>query len=296
MRPLRWTSKSTYKLSEQLNAEGFQISPNTVGSILKGLEYSLQLNRKEKEGGEHEDMDAQFEHINKQIELFHSQGNATISVGTKKKEKICNYKNGGQEYHRKGQAPKVKVHDFKDEELGKVAPYGIYDIGMNKGMANMGISNDTAAFAVNSIRTWYYQMGQPVNGKTEDIMITADCGGSNSNRCRLWKAELQKPANEIRKTIHVNHLPPGTNKWNKIEHKMLCFITMNWRWKPLITHQAVIQLIGNTTTKSGLTIKAILDENTYKKGIKVNDEELQKVNTTADKFHGEWNYKIAPDN
>jgi Rhodopirellula transposase DDE domain len=295
MRPLRWTSKSTYKLSEQLKAEGFPISPSTVGSILKGMEYSLQLNRKEKEGGEHEDRDAQFEHINKEVARFHSQGKAVISVDTKKKENIGNYKNGGREYHRKGQAPEVKVHDFKDKELGKVAPYGVYDIGMNQGMVNMGISNDTAAFAVNSIRTWYHEMGQPTYEKTDAILITADCGGSNSNRCRLWKVELQKLANELRKTIHVCHLPPGTSKWNKIEHKMFCFITMNWRGKPLITHQAVIQLIGSTTTKSGLTIKAVLDENTYEKGIKINDEELQKVNFTADEFHGEWNYRIEPN-
>lgn len=295
MRPLIWTSKSTSKLAAQLEGEGFSISSGTVGNILKALDYSLQLNRKEKEGGEHEDRDAQFEHINNQIILFQSQGKATLSVDTKKKENIGNFKNGGQAYHKKGEAPKVKVHDFKDKKLGKVAPYGIYDIGMNNGMVNVGISSDTAAFAVNSIRTWYYEMGQSTYETTDEIMITADCGGSNSNRNKLWKVELQKLANEINKTIYVSHLPPGTSKWNKIEHKMFCFISMNWKGVPLITHQTVIQLISNTTTQKGLTIKAVLDQNTYEKAIKISDEELGRVNITPHEFHGEWNYKIKPN-
>jgi Rhodopirellula transposase DDE domain len=296
MTPLRWTSKSTTKLSEQLNAEGFQISPKTVGTTLKEMDYSLQLNRKEKEGGEHNDRDAQFEYINTQIKLFQKQGKATLSVDTKKKENIGDFKNGGREYHKKGEAPRVRVYDFIDKELGKVAPYGVYDIAMNKGMVNVGISNDTAEFAVNSIRMWYYQMGETAYKKTDGILVTADCGGSNSNRCKLWKVELQKLANEIGKTIHVCHFPPGTSKWNKIEHKMFCFITMNWRGEPLITHQAVVQLIGNTKTKTGLSIKAVLDKNIYEKGIKVSNEELEKINIKAAKFHGEWNYKIAPNN
>jgi transposase len=295
VRPLRWTSKSTHKLSAELKSEGISVSHKTVGRILENLNYSLQLNRKEKEGGEHTDRDAQFEFINNKVEQFISGGKAAVSVDTKKKENIGNYKNGGREYHKSGEAPKVKVYDFIDKELGKVAPYGVYDMGLNKGWVNVGISSDTAAFAVNSIRSWYCQMGQAQYAKTDSLLITADCGGSNSHRGRLWKVELQKLADEIHKTIHVCHFPPGTSKWNKIEHKMFCFITMNWRGKPLISQQTVVQLISNTTTKSGLTIKAALDENTYQKGVTVSDGELAKVNLVGEKFHGEWNYRIEPN-
>lgn len=295
MRPLRWTSKSTHKLSAELKSEGISVSHNTVGSILQSLDYSLQLNRKEKEGGEHPDRNAQFEFINDKVGRFVKEGNAAISVDTKKKENIGNYKNNGREYHKSGEAPKVKVYDFIDEKLGKVAPYGVYDIGSNKGWVNVGISCDTAAFAVNSIRRWYNQMGKAGYGGTGHLLITADCGGSNSHRGRLWKVELQKLADEISKTIHVCHFPPGTSKWNKIEHKMFCFITMNWRGKPLISQQTVVQLISSTTTKSGLTIKAELDETVYQKGVVVSDEELAKVNLITEKFHGEWNYRIEPN-
>jgi len=295
VRPLRWTSKSTYKLSEELEREGISVSPNTVGKVLTKLDYSLQLNRKEKEGGSHADRDAQFEFINDKVVRFISEGKAAISVDAKKKENIGEYKNGGREYHKSGKAPQVKVYDFTDEKLGKVAPYGVYDIGSNKGWVNVGVSSDTAEFAVNSIRRWYYRMGQAEYRDTDELLITADGGGSNGSRSRLWKVELQKLANEIRKTIHICHLPPGTSKWNKIEHKMFCFITMNWRGQPLISRQVVVQLIGNTTTKSGLIIKAELDENGYKKGIIVSDEEFEKVNLIEDKFHGEWNYIIAPN-
>lgn len=295
VRPLRWTSKSTYKLSEALRKEGISASPKTVGSILESMDYSLQLNRKEKEGGEHPDRDAQFEFINKKVVQFIAEGKAAVSVDTKKKENIGNYKNGGREYHEEGKAPEVKVYDFIDKELGKVAPYGVYDIGSNKGWVNVGVSSDTAEFAVNSIRKWYYRMGQASYGQTDALLITADCGGSNSNRARLWKVELQKLADEIHKAIHVCHLPPGTSKWNKIEHRMFCFITMNWRGKPLISQQTVVQLIGNTTTNSGLEIQAEIDENIYEKGMKVSDEALAKVNLVADEFHGEWNYTINPN-
>lgn len=295
VRPLRWTSKSTYKLSEELKREGISASPNTIGSILAKLDYSLQLNRKEKEGGKNTDRNEQFEFINNKVAQFISEGKAAISVDTKKKENIGEYKNGGREYHKNGKAPQVKVYDFIDEKLGKVAPYGVYDIGSNKGWVNVGVSSDTAEFAVNSIRKWYYRMGQTDYRDTGELLITADGGGSNSTRSRLWKVELQTLADEIQKTIHVCHLPPGTSKWNKIEHKMFCFITMNWRGKPLISQQAVVQLIGNTTTKSGLKIQAELDENTYIKGIVVSDEALEKVNLTEAKFHGEWNYSIAPN-
>ena len=217
-------------------------------------------------------------------------------MDTKKKENIGNYKNKGQEYHKKGEAPQVKAHDFKDKKLGKVAPYGIYDIGNNQGWVNVGISNDTAAFAVNSIRSWWYEMGKPLYEKTEEILITADSGGSNSSRSRLWKVELQKLADEIQKIIHVCHFPPGTSKWNKIDPEVSGFISMNWRGKPLISRQVVIQLISNTTTKSGLMIRAKLDENNYEKGIRVSDEELEKVNLIKEDFHGEWNYLIKPNN
>lgn len=295
-RPLRWTSKSTYKLAEELKSNGYEVSPNTVGRLLKEQEYSLQLNRKEKEGKGHEERDAQFQFINDKASRFMLAGKAAISVDTKKKENIGNYKNGGREYHKKGAAPKVNVHDFKDKELGKAAPYGIYDIAINKGWVSVGISSDTAEFAVNSIRSWWHKMGQPLYGHTAEILITADGGGSNSSRCRLWKVELQKLANEINKTIHVCHFPPGTSKWNKIEHKMFCFITKNWRGKPLVSRQAVVQLIANTATKTGLTIDAVLDENDYETGIKVSDEAFAKVKLTKESFHGEWNYFIEPNN
>lgn len=295
MNPLRWTSKSTYKLAEELQVQGYEITSRTVGRLLKEQNYSLQLNRKEKEGASNKDRDAQFKFLNKKVAKFIGLGQAAISVDTKKKENIGNYKNAGREYHKKGEAPKVKVHDFKDKKLGKVAPYGIYDIGINKGWVSVGISSDTAQFAVNSIRTWWYEMGETTYINTSEILITADGGGSNSSRSRLWKVELQKLADEIQKTIHVCHFPPGTSKWNKIEHKMFCFITQNWRGKPLISQQTVVQLIANTTTKSGLTIKAALDENDYQIGIKVTDEELAKVNLKKNKFRGEWNYSIKPN-
>ncbi len=295
MHPLRWSSKSTYKLAGELQSSGYDVTSKTVGRLLKEQDYSLQLNRKEKEGSNHEDRDAQFNFINDKVSRFIIAGKAAVSIDTKKKENIGNYKNGGQEYHKKGAAPEVKVHDFKDKELGKVAPYGIYDIAINKGWVSVGISSDTAEFAVNSIRSWWYKMGQPLYGHTAEILITADGGGSNSSRSRLWKVELQRLANEINKIIHVSHFPPGTSKWNKIEHKMFCFITKNWRGKPLISRQTVVQLIANTTTKTGLTIEAVLDQSEYKTGIKVSDDLLAKVNLTKENFHGEWNYSIAPN-
>lgn len=294
--PLRWTSKSTYKLAEELHSMGYEMNPKTVGRLLKHQGYSLQLNRKEKEGGNHQDRDAQFEFINDKVNLFIRLGKAAISVDTKKKENIGNYKNAGREYHKKGSAPEVNVHDFKDKKLGKVAPYGIYDMAVNKGWVSVGVSTDTAQFAVNSIRTWWYEMGQSLYKQTKELLITADGGGSNSSRSRLWKVELQKLANEISKTIHVCHFPPGTSKWNKIEHKMFCFITKNWRGKPLLSTQAVVQLISNTTTKTGLSINAVLDEREYQKGIKVTDEEFEKVSLQKESFHGEWNYRIIPIN
>lgn len=293
--PLRWTSKSTYKLSEALKEEGCAVSPRSVGRILKLQGYSLQANRKEHEGGKHQDRDAQFEFINNKVKQLISEGKAVLSVDTKKKENIGNYKNSGQEYHKKAEAPKVKVYDFIDKKLGKVSPYGVYDIALNKGWVNVGISSDTAQFAVNAIRCWWYGMGRANYWGTGKILITADCGGSNGNRVRLWKVELQKLANELGITIYVCHFPPGTSKWNKIEHRMFSYISKNWRGKPLLSYETVVELIGNTTTNTGLKIQAVLDKHQYDKGISVSNEQLAAVNISTDSFHGEWNYCIEPN-
>jgi len=295
MSPLRWTSKSTYRIAAELEQKGCPIHPDTVGNILKAQDYSLQLNRKEKESKQHEDRDAQFHHINERVKSQIESGRAAISVDTKKKELVGAFKNGGREYHPKGEAPRVNVHDFPDKKLGKVAPYGVYDIDVNEGWVSVGVSHDTAAFAVNTIREWWYNMGCERYQNTDRLLITADSGGSNSSRSRLWKVELQKLANELNMIIEVSHLPPGTSKWNKIEHKMFCFISKNWRGTPLITKQAVVQLIANTTTKSGLKIMSALDEREYQKGIKISDKEVESVNIKPNDFHGEWNYSIFPD-
>lgn len=296
MNPLRWTSKSTYRIAEELKAKGYKIVPNTVGRILKENGYSLQLNRKEKEAsGQHEDRDAQFQFINDRVVSQIESGGAAISVDTKKKELVGEFKNGGREYHLKGEAPRVNAHDFADKKLGKVAPYGVYDINVNQGWVSVGISHDTASFAVNTIREWWKEMGAKLYQGTKRLLITADGGGSNSSRSRLWKVQLQVLADELDMTIEVCHLPPGTSKWNKIEHKMFCFISQNWRGKPLITQQAIVQLIANTTTRSGLKIKSALDERIYEKGIKITDTQLEAVNLIRNDFHGEWNYIIMPN-
>ena len=296
MNPLRWTSKSTYRIAEELKAKGYKIVPNTVGRILKENGYSLQLNRKEKEAsGQHEDRDAQFQFINDRVVSQIESGGAAISVDTKKKELVGEFKNGGREYHLKGEAPRVNAHDFADKKLGKVAPYGVYDINVNQGWVSVGISHDTASFAVNTIREWWKEIGAKFYQGTKRLLITADGGGSNSSRSRLWKVQLQVLADELDMTIEVCHLPPGTSKWNKIEHKMFCFISQNWRGKPLITQQAIVQLIANTTTRSGLKIKSALDERIYGKGIKITDTQLEAVNLIRNDFHGEWNYIIMPN-
>lgn len=294
--PLRWTCKSTYKLRDELIAQGYKISQPKVGEVLSGLGYSLQSNRKTKEGGNHPDRNAQFEYINERVTSFQSSGLPAISVDTKKKEKIGNYANNGKEYRKKGQPEEVNVYDFINKELGKVAPYGIYDLFRNEGFVNVGISCDTAEFAVNSIRSWWYEMGKAEYPNATELLITADCGGSNGYRVRLWKIEVQKFADETGMIINVCHFPPGTSKWNKIEHRMFCFISQNWRGRPLITRETVVNLIGNTKAKSGLKIKAKLDENIYEKGKKVTDEELENVCIEKSDFHGEWNYKIKPKN
>jgi hypothetical protein len=265
-----------------------------VAKILEQLDYSLQGNRKVLEGSDNPDRDAQFNFIYNKTKDFQSRNQPVISVDTKKKELIGEYKNNGQEYCPKGKPTQVNVYDFLDESKGKVAPYGVFDIAKNNGFVSVGISSDTSTFAVNSIRLWWHEMGKLSYPDATEIYINADGGGSNGSRVRLWKVELQKFANEIGKVIHISHFPPGTSKWNKIEHKMFCFISKNWRGKPLIDRLTVVQLIANTTTKKGLTIKAALDEREYEKGIKVSDEELAQINLKKSDFHGEWNYLISP--
>ncbi len=292
---LKWTSKSVRKLSKELCSKGFQVSFRTTASLLKELDYSLQSNKKTKEGRSHEDRDAQFRYINESISELQSRGQPTVSVDTKKKENIGEYKNNGREYAKKGKPIEVDSHDFPDKKLGKVVPYGIYDIGKNKGWVSVGISCDTAEFAVNAIRTWWYKMGKGVySNTTTDLLITADCGGSNGYKVRLWKLELQKLSNENGLRIHVRHFPPGTSKWNKIEHRLFSYVSKNWRGKPLISKEAVVNLISNTTTETGLTVIAVLDENEYEKGKEVSDEEIAALNIKGDVFHPEWNYTISP--
>jgi transposase len=291
---LLWVSKSQRHLVRALAERGFTVSQKLVGRLLRHLGFSLQANRKTREGTSHPDRDAQFEYINAQINAFQAAGQPTISVDTKKKELVGDFKNGGRELRPKGDPEPVRVHDFMLPELGKVAPYGVYDIAANAGWINLGITSDTAAFAVESIRRWWQELGQSRYQNAHQILITADCGGSNGARVRLWKIELQTLADQTGLAITVAHLPPGTSKWNRIEHRLFAFITQNWRGKPLLTHQVIIQLIASTTTNKGLTVQCRLDENTYDKGIKVSDAEMAKLNIKHADFHGEWNYTIKP--
>lgn len=293
---LRWTCKSVRNLSIELERIGFKISFRTVCDLLEDLEYSLQSNRKTKEGSSHADRDEQFKYINARASVFQEQHFPVISVDTKKKENVGNFKNNGKTYRPKGQPVLVNTHDFIDKDLGKVAPYGVYDIINNKGWVSLGIDHDTAEFAVNSIRTWWSKHGSALYKNAASLMITADCGGSNGYRVKLWKFELQKLANEIKMNIEVHHFPPGTSKWNKIEHRMFSVISRNWRGIPLANLETIIQLIGNTKTKNGLEIKVELDKNKYEKGRKISDREFDKINLMRDDFHGEWNYKISPQN
>ena len=292
--PLKWTSKSAVKLAAALNLGGHRTSPKSVYNLLESLGYSLQSNRKTRDGSSHPDRDDQFLHISNQVKHFQSQNEPVISVDTKKKELIGDFKNGGSEWCEKEHPIEVKMHDFVDPKLGKAIPYGIYDLTSNQGWVNVGIDHDTAEFAVESIRHWWYSMGKQVYPKSKHIMITADCGGSNSYRSRLWKLKLQELATETGKTIHVCHFPPGTSKWNKIEHRLFCHITQNWRGRPLTSLQVVINLIRNTTTTQGLEVEARLDTNLYKTGIKVTDQELETIAIERNSFHGEWNYIIKP--
>jgi len=294
MRPLLWVSKSHEKLALALRDMGHRVSATRIPQLLEPLGYCRQVNRKSLEGGPQLDRNAQFEHINAQVEAFQAAGQPVISVDTKKKEPIGPYKNAGSDYRPKGCPDKVKVHDFIDKELGKVAPYGVYDIGANAGWVSVGIDHDTSEFAVNSIRRWRELMGLVRYPGSDRLMITCDGGGSNGSRVRLWKVELQKFADETGTTIVVSHYPPGTSKWNKIEHRLFCPITQNWRGRPLTSRLAVVELIAATTTKTGLTVRCELDNNLYEKGIKVSDAEMATLNIEGDPFHPEWNYTIRP--
>ena len=292
--PLRWTCKSTTRLAQELNLLGHQVSQRTVCDLLVQMHYSLQSVRKTREGAQHPDRDAQFRHIAQAVARYQRQGQPVISVDTKKKELIGDFKNAGREWQPKGQPEQVRVHDFIDEQLGKVAPYGVYDVTANEGWVSVGIDHDTAEFAVQSIRRWWREMGQPLYKRAQRLLITADCGGSNGYRVRQWKVQLQHLADELGLTVQVCHFPPGTSKWNKIEHRMFCHITNNWRGRPLLSRQIVVNLIGSVSTEEGLRIRAELDENSYDAGVKVTDEELARVRIERDEFHGEWNYQIKP--
>jgi transposase len=290
---LRWTSKSTAKLAEELVRQGFKITDDTVGRILKDLGYSLQAPAKEKEGTAHPDRDAQFRHLNKQVGVSMKAGQPVISVDTKKKELVGEFSNGGREFHPVGEPTRTKTHDFVDKELGRAVPYGVYDLANDEGWVSVGDTADTSSFAVEAIRRWWYSMGQPRFPDATTLLITADAGGSNGHRVKLWKIELAKLAAETGLAVTVCHYPPGTSKWNRIEHKMFSFISMNWRGRPLVSYRTIIELISATTTAKGLTIRAEEDLNYYETGTKVSDEELAVVPLLRHKFHGDWNYTIA---
>ena len=293
MKPLQWTSKSLRKIAALAKEKGYNVSHKLVGELLKDLGYSLQSNRKTDEGGNHEDRDAQFEHINEIATTFLISNHPVISVDCKKKEVLGNLKNAGRDWFPSKEPTKVKVYDFIDKALGKAIPYGVYDVANNEGWVSVGIDHDTASFAVATIRSWWYEMGQK-RFNSDRLYITADGGGSNSSRSRLWKKELQLFANEAGLEITVSHYPPGTSKWNKIEHRLFSYISMNWKAKPLLNVQLVLDLIAATTTTKGLKVKSKLDSNLYEKGQKISDKELANLKITKDLFHGEWNYKISP--
>jgi hypothetical protein len=292
--PLRWVSRSQRKIVAALTGQGFKVSQKLVGELLSQLKYSCQGNRKTREGASNPDRDAQFQHINATVKAAIADGQPAISVDTKKKELVGDFKNGGRELRRQGDPEVVRVHDFAIPELGKAAPYGVYDIAANEGWVSVGVDADTAAFAVASIRRWWEKLGKTRYPNATTLTITADCGGSNGARVRLWKRELQRFANETGLDVTVTHLPPGTSKWNKIEHRLFAFITQNWRGKPLVSHQVIVQLIGATTTKTGLKVCCEIDGSLYPRGVKVPDEDRLALNIERDAFHGEWNYTISP--
>jgi transposase len=291
---LRWTCKSAAKLAAALQAQGHRVSERSVNRLLHDLGYSLQSNRKTLEGRDHPDRDAQFQYINRKAKAFQRQGQPVVSVDTKKKELVGQFRHGGREWHPAGQPERVQVHDFPDAALGKVIPYGVYDETTNSGWVSVGVDHDTAAFAVETVRRWWQRMGQQVYPRAKRVLITADGGGANGRRCRLWKVELQRLADETGLRISVCHFPPGTSKWNKIEHRMFCHITENWRGRPLVSREVVVNLIGHTTTTTGLTIQAELDENSYPTGREVTAQQMESLAIKRDKFHGEWNYRFLP--
>jgi hypothetical protein len=293
--PLLWTAKSLRTLAGALGGQGHRVSHETVAKLLRSLGYSLQANRKMVEGASHPDRDAQFSHINATVAATLDRGEPAISVDTKKKELIGDFKNPGREWRPKGEPVQVRTKDFKDKALGKVNPYGVYDIGSDEGWVSVGIDADTAEFAVASIRSWWEHLGRKRYPEANRVTITADCGGSNGNRLRLWKVQLQRLADETGLEISVCHFPPGTSKWNKIEHHLFSYIARNWRGQPLVSRQSVVSLIGATTSTAGLKVYARLDEDSYQRGVKVTDAELDAVNLTRDDFHGEWNYLIKPN-
>jgi Rhodopirellula transposase DDE domain len=292
--PLRWTCKSTRNLAGELSRQGHGVSYRTVAALLHDLDYSLQANRKTREGSSHPDRNAQFAHISRQARAFQRAGQPVVSVDSKKRELVGDFKNGGQEWRPAGAPEEVRAKDFPDKRLGKVTPSGVYDLTYNEGWVSVGIDHNTSQFATETIRRWWCEMGAALYPSADRLLVTADAGGSNGYRCRLWKVALQQLADTIGLRIAVCHFPPGTSKWNKIEHRMFCHITKNWRGKPLLSRAVVVNLIGNTTTKTGLQIQAELDTNAYETGIEVSDEELAAVRIKTDTFHGEWNYTISP--
>jgi hypothetical protein len=294
MSALRWSSKSTETLATELRAEGFGVSADVVGELLKAQGYSLQSTRKTLEGGDHPDRDAQFQHIAAQVAAFQKADQPVISVDCKKKELVGEFKNGGREWQPKGQPEAVNVYDFVDDALFKAIPYGVYDVTRNEGWVSVGIDHDTAEFAVHSIRQWWQRMGKKRYAEATALYVTADGGGSNGSRNRLWKQEMQRLADDTGMTIHVSHLPPGTSKWNKIEHRLFSQITINWRGKPLRTLEAVVGLIANTTTRTGLKVRAAADQKRYKTGRKISDAEMKELALIKDDFHGDWNYSFTP--
>ena len=292
--PLRWTCKSIRRLADELTRLHHPVGANTVALLLRRAGYSLQANRKTREGASHPDRNAQFEHINGQVRRSLDKNEPAISVDTKKKELVGDFKNAGRQWRPQGEPEEVRVYDFIDKTLGKAIPYGVYDILNNQGWVSVGIDHDTAEFAVNTIRRWWKQMGRRRFPRASRLLITADGGGSNSSRSRLWKVTLQELADDLGIKLIVCHFPPGTSKWNKIEHRLFSFITQNWRGRPLVSHQTIVNLIAATTTRKGLIVKAALDKRTYDTAIKVTDEELARLRLAPHPFHGEWNYSLSP--
>ena len=290
--PLRWTCKSTRRLAAELATQGYSVSHPVVANLLREQGYSLQSNRKTKEGTNHPDRNAQFEYINRRVKRQLRARQPAVSVDTKKKELVGDFKNTGRQWRPKGQPEEVRVHDFMDKTLGKAIPYGVYDLGRNVGWVSVGVDHDTAAFAVQTIRRWWREMGRKAYPQAQSLLIIADSGGSNGTRVRLWKWELQKLANQTGLAIAVSHLPPGTSKWNKIEHRMFSFISQNWRGQPLLTHATIVNLIGSTRTSTGLRVRCILDRRKYPSKLTVSDDQMAAINLIRDKFHGDWNYTI----